>query len=95
VLASKQDAQDDPKEIDWDLEWRRLQEDRKGGDSPGMKLPSSSDERRTDAQKRMDDRTERLTDAWANDRAFLFAIAGVFLLGLFYVRVYQTGGIAH
>uniref|UniRef100_A0A7S0BM78 Uncharacterized protein n=1 Tax=Rhodosorus marinus TaxID=101924 RepID=A0A7S0BM78_9RHOD len=101
VRASEGDESKDRKSRDWDTEWQKFRENKEAlgpepdSDVPSMKLPGEQNDPRNLGRQRMDDRVESLTNRWSNDSAFLLAIGGVFLLGLFYVRVYQTGGISH
>mmetsp|Transcript_29777 Transcript_29777/g.114332 ORF Transcript_29777/g.114332 Transcript_29777/m.114332 type:complete len:132 (+) Transcript_29777:4166-4561(+) len=101
MRASEGDEPKDGKRRDWDTEWQKFRESKEqegpepGSDVPSMKLPGEPNDGRNLGRQRMDDRVESLTNRWSNDSAFLLAIGGVFLLGLFYVRVYQTGGISH
>ncbi|KAJ8905166.1 hypothetical protein NDN08_001675 [Rhodosorus marinus] len=100
MQASEGDESKDGKSRDWDTEWQKFRENKEPGpqpqsDLPSMKLPDEPNDGRNLGRQRMDNRVESLTNRWSNDSAFLLAIGGVFLLGLFYVRVYQTGGISH
>lgn len=58
-----------------------------------MRLPSGDPEVVDESRRQMDRGTDRLTSIWANDRGFLFGIAGILFIAAFYLQVFLSGGI--
>lgn len=87
---SAQERDDEQGKKDWDTSWTEFKEKQDGGGL--FKLPPEESQRKQRAFE--DERTERLTNAWSNDRGFLLGIGVIVLIGLFYGYVFMTGGIS-
>lgn len=75
---------------DWDASWTEFSKKRTGG---VFELSGEDD---TDAVAEVvDKRVENLTNAWSSENGFLVGIAVILLIVVFYVYVYETGGISH
>ena len=91
-IEEKSDGdQDDSKKTDWDASWRSFTT--AAGKNPNQPnvfgLPDKDETKPAGA----DERIERLTNVWSNDKAFLVGIGFVFLIALFYIYVFLSGGI--
>lgn len=88
---------------DWDESWTNFnqRQQRRGevnsndvGGGGVFKFASSLDQQQQQRQDTVEDkRVEDLTNAWSNESGFLYGIAIIVLIGMFYVYVYATGGI--
>lgn len=100
--GNDEDSSDEVKNSgDWDTSWSEFSKRRSDG---VFQLPTDDSVGNADRGTSQnppkgspvaDKRTERLTSLWSNENGFLVGIGVLFLIAMFYIYVYNTGGISH
>ena len=77
---------------DWDASWKSFNEPASGRRSQFnvFQLPEENDGLES---KPGDERIDRLTNVWSNDKAFLAGIGVIVLIAAFYIYIFLSGGI--
>ncbi|KAA8499653.1 hypothetical protein FVE85_7238 [Porphyridium purpureum] len=94
----EEQEKDEAGEVDWDKAWKQrpISSSRKEVPPPrsegGFILPDDMPGL-DPVQKRMDERTEKLTSIWANPNGYLVGIGLILALILFYSYVFFSGGL--
>lgn len=86
---------------DWDASWSEYSKRRSGGvfglpsDDKSVNRNGGASQNSSIDSSVTDERTERLTSLWSSENGFLIGIGVILFVAMFYIYVYNTGGISH